>query len=162
MRQWLLALCSAVIASGCYVNTPVDTAARPLVSGDRVALDISDAGRVSLGDRFGPGVAQIEGRIKAASDQTLALQVFRVSYLREGDSRWAGEEVVLDRSTVGRTYFKTLSKKRTAVAAASVGGSLLAFIITRAVVSSGRERDPDPEPPEPPISTRFPRFQLVP
>lgn len=157
----VLALLGAMAVSACYVNTPVDTSVRPLAPGDRVALDISDQGRVGLGERFGPGVTQIEGRIKAANDQTLSLQVFRVSYLREGDSRWTGEEVVLDRTTVGRTYQRTLSKGRTAATVAAVGGGLLAFIVTRAIVSSGRERDPDPEPPEPPISTRFPHFQII-
>lgn len=133
----------------CYVNTPLDASVRPVAPGMEVALDISDQGRVNLAERFGPGVTQIEGRLTAVTDRDFRLRVFKVSYLREGDSRWTGEDVTIATAHVGRVYERTLSRGRTAAAAAGFGGGLIAFLVTRALVGAGRDRDPEVPPPGP-------------
>lgn len=157
-RLLLLACCAAPLA--CYVNAPADLSARPLAPGDLVALDISDQGRVGLSERFGAGVTQIEGRLRAMSATAFELNVTRVSYVRDGESQWAGERVTIDRQHVGRVYERRLSRQRTVVAAGVAIGSIVAFAITRAIISEGREPDDTPEPPGP-ISTRYPHFQII-
>ena len=160
MRQRSLLLLLLGALPACYVNTPVDASVRPMSAGENIALDISDLGRVGLAERFGPGVVQIEGRLRAATERAYELSVFRVSYLRDGDSRWAGERVVVEREHVGRVYERKLSRTRTLMAAGAVAGSLVVFAITRALVSEGREPDDPPEPPGP-ISTRVPHVQVI-
>lgn len=147
MRSSLIVAC--LLSAACYQNTPADLAARPPASGDRIALEITDAGRAALAERFGPGVAEIEGALIAASEASYNLSVSKVTYLRTGQSQWAGERVSIERAHVGQVFFRTLSRKRTALTAAAVGGGLLALILTRELVISGRERDPNGEPPGP-------------
>lgn len=157
-RGWWRVLPGALVASACYVSTPVDVSVRPVVTGETVALDISDRGRVALSERFGPGVSQIEGRVSATSEESYKLQVFRVSYLRDSDAQWAGETVTIEREHVGRVYQRTLSRRRSVLTAAAVGGGVIAFIVTRALTGEGRERDPDPMLPPGPEQSRVPRF----
>lgn len=156
-HRWA-ALVAVLFSAACYTNTPVDIGVRPISAGDVVALDISDQGRVRLAERFGPGVTQIEGRVRTLSDRAWELQVSRVAYLREGDSQWTGETVVVEREHVSRVYERKFSKGRTIAAAGAVGGVLVAFIVTRALSASGRSQDPDKEPPGP-DQLRFPRYQ---
>jgi hypothetical protein len=154
------ALVGALVSGGCYLNTPIDTAVTPPVAGDMVALDVSDRGRVALGERFGGGVSQIEGRLTSVTERTFELQVYKVTYLREGDSRWSGEKVSIERDAIGQVYTRTFSRRRTLVAAGVVGGALLAFILTRELVAGGGEENPT-QPPPGPDQVRIPRLQLI-
>jgi len=125
-------------------------------AGEPVALDITDAGRVGLSDRFGPGLLRVEGRLTSGAAQEYALNVQRVSFLNQPPSRWSGELVRIDRAFVGMVQQRKLSRGRTAfaigvvvlaVGAIAVGTDLIGFF-------EGTTGD-NGEPPGP-ISNRVP------
>lgn len=148
-----------MLSTACYQNAPVDVAVRPLATGERIALEVSDAGRQALAERFGQGVSEIEGALLAAPDATYNLSVFRVSYLRAAQSQWAGERVTVERAHVGQVFRRSLDRRRTTLAAVAVGGGLLALILTRELVISGRERDPGTDG-QGPDQVRLPLFTI--
>src|SRR5581483_455073 len=67
----LVAGCALLSNAGCYEYRPYETAGPQL--GDRVALELSDQGRASLGSVLGPGVLQIEGALLEATPQQYVL-----------------------------------------------------------------------------------------
>jgi hypothetical protein len=146
-----LALCA--VLTGCYTYLPLTSGDTP-PAGEAVALEISDAGRVGLSDRFGPGLLRVEGRLTSGSAQEYALNVNRVSFINAPASRWSGELVRIERGFIGRVELRKLSRTRTAltvgtvvlvVGAVFIGTDLFGFF-------EGTRGDPD-EPPGP-ISNR--------
>src|SRR5262249_19695210 len=113
--------------SGCYEYVPM-TASTPKV-GEVVTFEISDAGRVGLSDRFGGGLAAIEGRVQAAQPSLYVIDVFTVSQLSGESALWSGESVRLQRAYVATAKGREFSRTRTAlmaVAAVAIAGTLLA------------------------------------
>lgn len=141
----LIALVLSVPAlAGCYEYVPI-SAASPNVGQD-VTLEITDAGRVQLSDRFGAGLAAIEGRVQTAQADQLVLSVYRVSHINGDAAMWSGETVRLNRSYVGQTKGRELSRTRTtlvAVGAVAAVGALLASA-RLAGVFNGSSDEPTP------------------
>lgn len=138
---------------GCYTYTPVAPAASP-VAGEPVALDITDAGRVGLAERFGPGLTRVEGRLTSPANQEYALSVHKVAFIGQPSSRWSGELVRIDRQYVNSVWQRKLSPGRTAlavglftvgIAAVFIGADLVGFF--------DGATTPPPDPPGP-ISNR--------
>ena len=150
----------ALVASACYSSAPIDLGVSPPAAGDMIALDISDQGRVALGERLGPGVTTVEGRLAAMTSTSFDVLVNKVAFLRGGESRWSGEKVSIPREHVSHVEARVFSRRRTALAAAAVGGGLMAFIVTRKIVASGRERDPT-DPPGGPQTTVMPQLRVI-
>lgn len=153
----LMCVAMGVSLGACYLNTPIDTSVAPPVAGDRVALSITDQGRVSLSERFGAGVNEIEGQLTAVSPTAFEMRVFKVGFARDAASQWSGERVTIDRSAVGQVFTRTLSRRRTTIAASAVTAGLIAFIITRELITGGRDRDPSGQLPGP-DQLRLPRL----
>jgi hypothetical protein len=146
MHRALLTL-SLVLGGACYNYAPLDTSIQQPPAGEMVALDISDRGRVALGERFGPGLARIEGRVRSVSASTWELDVFKVGYLRDEMQRWGGERVSLPSDAVASVQTQSFSRRRTTVAALIAVGTVAVFIATRALFGAGAGRtDPDPGP----------------
>ena len=141
------------IMVGCYTYIPVAPAASP-VAGEPVALDITDAGRVGLAERFGPGLVRVEGRLTSPANQDYALSVHKVAFIGAPSSRWSGELVRIDRQYVNGVWQRKLSPGRTALAVGIVTVGIAAVFIGAdlAGVFSGSSTPP-PEPPGP-ISNR--------
>jgi hypothetical protein len=137
--------------SACYEYRPLTP---PAPVGEMVALQITDQGRVSLSERFGPGLAEIQGRVVSNQGNEYVLNVFRVSQLGGQSAAWAGEETRLDRSFIGSIRGKTFSPVRTGLLAGAAAVATY-FIISRDLTGffSG-----DPEEPvvDPPLSVRIP------
>jgi hypothetical protein len=157
-RAMTAALLTAAPLWGCYNYVPYPSGAPAPQAGEMVSLEITDQGRVGLSERFGEGVTRIEGRLRAAPSVTYDLAVFRVGYIR-AETRWSGESVSVDRAFVGGVQGRAFSRSRTMVAAGTAAGTILAFIITRKLISSGQEEG-EPGPPDPPDQTRLPRLQF--
>ena len=108
----LTRLCRAALllpfTVGCYTYMPVAPAASP-VAGEPVALDITDAGRVGLAERFGPGLTRVEGRLTSPANQEYALSVHKVAFIGQPSSRWSGELVRIDRQYVTSVWQRKLS-----------------------------------------------------
>ena len=77
-----LGLLAALLPSlnGCYEYMPLASASEAPV-GQTIELQISDQGRVGLADRFGPGLASIEGRLVSQQSNEFIVNIFRVKQI---------------------------------------------------------------------------------
>lgn len=137
--------------SGCYsfVPTPVTEAVPRTV----VAAEISDTGRVALAQQAGPEVARIEGQLVERSDSALRITVAEVRYLNGIANKWQGQDVMLRPQDVKLISQRTLSRRRTAIAAALLGGLVVGAFFNKnftGLFSGDPNRD---KPGEPPPST---------
>ena len=138
-------VCLLVVASACYKSVPLDTSTPPV--GQTVSFIISDQGRVGLGDRLGPGIARIEGRMVGTEGEQYVINVFRTAEISGTTSVWAGEEMRLNRNFVSRLEARQLNKTRTWLAAGVASSVVVAFIVTRGLTGIfGGEDDGPPEP----------------
>jgi len=134
---------ASVLVMGCYTLQPT-TGVAPEI-GNEMAFDITDVGRVGLGQSMGPEIAQIEGRLVSRENAEYLVAVTAVRFLRGGEQPWRGEQVRLKSEYVGSTYQKQFSKGRTiALSAAGVGG--IVYLLTRNLVGSARDEPSTPPP----------------
>lgn len=154
----------AVVVVGCIVltNTACYTyGASPSVApqaGERVAVDITDHGRLTLGDQLGKGVARVEGLVNENQGDSMLLSVTKVGYLNAPPSNWSGERIRITPDAIARVQERHFSKGRTLLTAGIVIGASAAFILTRSLVGGGKE-DTGPPPRTPPgDSHRIPVF----
>lgn len=143
------------VASACYEYRPVETMTAP-AAGDPIALQITDLGRVRLSERFGPGLAEIRGRLVSRADDLYVLNVDRVAQLDGASAAWSGEETRLEQSLVGTVKARKLSPTRTALLS-GLGAGIAYFIYSQQLVGHYRQ-DPDTtKPGDPPLSNRSPK-----
>lgn len=140
------------VLQACYTYAPVQTTTPPV--GETVLLQISDRGRVGLGERLGPGVAHIEGRVTQTNGDEYAINVFQVAYINGERSMWSGELVRLDRDFVAQLQERKLSKSRTWIAAGAATVAVTAFMASRGLLGFWTG-DPEQPTTEPPVSLRF-------
>lgn len=142
----------AVLAASqaCYNYVPVETA--PV--GEEVALTMSDRGRVTLADRFGPGLSEIQGRLVGMQDSNFIVNVNRVSHITGSSALWAGEQSRINRDLVGAVRIRRLSVARTAALAAVTAAGLAVF--TARSLSGGGTETPPSDSGKVPISIRIP------
>ena len=112
-----------VLVTGCYSNEPV-TGARP-DPGRRVALEITDAGRVALAPAIGPSIEQVQGQVVSADSAEYVIAVSQVKSIRGDVTVWRGEAVRISVPFVSQAYFREFSRTRTlaftAVAVTAIG-----------------------------------------
>jgi hypothetical protein len=113
----------------------------------RVAIDLSDQGRVALGNQIGPGVARIEGKLVEANGDGYVIGVSRIETIGGQGSQWTGERVRVQQTYVARVQERRLSKKRTLLAAATAAAAVGTFIVTRNLLGIGRASDNGGQPP---------------
>lgn len=119
---------------GCYVYTPVMGAPAPTTY---VALDITDRGRVGLGDLIGPAATRVEGVLRSETDSAYALSVASVGYLNGQSNRWRGEPLLVRKDFIGNLRERKFSRGRTALATGSAVGGVLIFALTRGLLGVG-------------------------
>lgn len=147
MRRSVLAVVSTLGLGACYAYTPLYTAPEP---GTRVALDITDRGRVGLENNVGSEVAEVEGILTSASDSQLVLNVLEVRGLRGDRTVWAGESVQFRPEYVRSMRARHWSSSRTAALVTFLASSSIAFIATRGLFgSAGGAGPPGINPPPP-------------
>lgn len=147
----------AVAASqACYNYIPVDST--PPVGQD-VALSVSDRGRASLAGRFGPGLAEIQGRLVRLQDSNYVINVSRVSQITGSSALWSGEESRIDRDLVGSVRIRRLSVVRTGALVGAVAAGLA--ILTARGLAGGGSEPPAADSGKSPISIRIPLFPTL-
>lgn len=148
-----MVVCGALLSSttACYDYVRVETSPP---AGERVAFEISDRGRVALADRFGPGLAEIEGTLASAQGDQYVINVRRTAQIDGTSSTWSGEETRINRDFVGSVRTRKLSKVRTALLIGGVvaGVGVLSFAGLAGSLSES-EVTPDPKTP---ASVRIP------
>lgn len=127
--------------AGCRVYVPLQTAPQP---GTRLALDLSDEGRVGMGSAIGSGVARVEGRLAHNSDTTYVVQVSDVVALGGKRARWNGETLSVRRQYVSRVAERRLSRPRTILTILGTTAGVVAFIASRGLLGFGGGSDSGP------------------
>lgn len=140
---------AAQLTAGCYSTVPVSTAT---VGPRDVVLEITDRGRVDLDGALGASPYRVTGRLTAASDSTYTLAVHGVESVRGEATQWQGESVTIRRSGVGLVRERRFSRARTTLAVLGVVGAIVAFVVTRSLVTSGGNDGGSPTPGNPPPS----------
>ena len=146
-----LGIASTVVwTSGCY-----SYAVRPVSEispNSTITADINDVGRVALGDRVGPEVMQVEGKVVQRSDTSVRLLVTQVTYLNGNTEEWQGQEVGLRVQDVKSVTQRTFSRSRTALLIGAIAVGFVATIlslnflgITSGDPSNDKGKDPPPE-----------------
>jgi hypothetical protein len=153
-KSWITAAILLPVLAGCYEYVPLANATPK--TGEIVTFEISDQGRVGLSERFGPGLASIEGRVTSAESDQYLINVFKVSQLNGESALWSGEAVRLQRVYVETAKGREFSPTRTTIAAitaAVVTGALIAGTMRLAGSFNG---GPDESNPPKPVSIRIP------
>jgi hypothetical protein len=122
--------------------------------GARVALQITDAGRVALGGTVAPEVAEVEGRLVAQDSAQVVLSVLAVRPLRGGVQVWSGERLAVSRAHIALIKERHFSKSKSAILAGAVSAALA--VVIRQGVLGGGILDPTTPPPDTAQSTRIP------
>jgi hypothetical protein len=139
--------------AGCYEYKPLVIAPPPV--GEQVALEITDQGRVTLSERFGQGLSEIQGRLVSAQGNEYVLNVFRVSQLSGSSASWSGETTRIDRSFIGRVKGRQFSPFRTTLLSV-VSAAGVYLLVSRGLTGMYTGDKPE-EPVTPPLSVRLPR-----
>jgi hypothetical protein len=144
-RGWTaLALAALVPLAGCYTTRPVTSAPAP---GATVVLDLTDRGRVDLGERIGPSASSIEGVVQLRNDSSYVLRVSSVSFLNGQSNKWSGEPLTVPASLVSRARLREFSRSRTTAVGVGVAAALAALFITTDFLGlSGPDPQPQPIP----------------
>jgi len=144
-----LGIASTVVwTSGCY-----SYAVRPVSEispNASVTADINDAGRVALGERVGPEVMQLEGKVVQRSDTSVRLLVSHVTYLNGTTEEWQGQEVGLRVQDVKTVTQRTFSRSRTALLIGAMAVGLVAAILSLnflGITSGDPNNDKGTQPP---------------
>lgn len=146
---------AVVILSACYRYVPLESPT-PAV-GETVAFEITDRGRVELGDRLGAGVKEIHGQVVAPNGEEFMITVFRVVELNGNSSLWSGETIRLDRDLVGRVKARELSKTRTWLLATGVTATVVWLVTSRTLSGLFNDDEPEPEPIPPTSAVKWRR-----
>ena len=133
---------AAGLLAGCYTYTPLQTP--DPAPQQRVALVLTDQGRVGAGPLIGSGVARVDGALIGSTDSDYTLQVAGITDIRGAMSRWSGETITLRRSWVGNAYERRFSKPRTYLLAGALTAGFVAFAASRHLfgIGGGVENQP--------------------
>jgi hypothetical protein len=138
MRRLVISLpvlSTMALQVGCYRYVPMGGVTPVL--GERYTFDITDAGRVGLADRLGPGVLKVEGTLVRRTEDSYVVSVAGIDLLTGGSSHWTGEQVPLNAGYVGRMEKREFSAGRTWVAIGAAALAISAFIVTRGLSGTG-------------------------
>lgn len=142
---WMTVILSLAVQS-CYSYVAIDSQAPTLPSGRYVEMQITDRGRVGLGERFGPGIRQINGTIVGQQNNELVLSVDRITNIDGEMGRWSGDTTRIERDFIGSMTERRMSASKTALLAATAGA---AIYLTAASGLLGGGKDPGDEPAGP-------------
>ena len=127
-----------VSASACYVYQPV--AAAP-VPGTTVSFNLTDAGRLAMGQAIGEGAQTLEGEVASVTDSSVVLNMRSVTYINGQVNQWTGERLEVGRRYTANVREKRFSRGRSFALAAGTAGGVIAFIVSRGLLGRGSESD---------------------
>jgi hypothetical protein len=155
LREWRVCVPVAMSILGCFTYAPVDTTPSALI-GKRVAVGITDRGRIALSPHLGGGVLRLEGTVTADDSAQYVMHVLRVSQIGGETTPWAGETVRIDHDFVGGIFERRLSRSRTFLATGAAVTAIAWFVSSQGLFGSGDESAPSPKEPGP-VASRVPR-----
>lgn len=134
------------LGQACYSYMPIDSQASVPPSGRYVEMQITDRGRVGLGDRFGPGVRQINGTVVGQQDNKLVLSVDRITNIDGEMGRWSGDTTRIERDFIGSMTERRVSASRTALLAAAAGAAIY-LTAASGLLGGGKDKNDEPTGP---------------
>src|SRR2546422_995436 len=138
--QWGAAMVAlAPLVGACYVYAPVATPEPQ--PGVRLALDLSDQGRVALVTSVGPDVARVEGTLVSDTGGQYVMRIAEVFGIQGTRTRWTGETVSLPQEYVKRVRERKLSRGRTVFAVAGLVGSMVGILAGTGLAGFGSGGD---------------------
>jgi len=152
MHGSVIRLATAVVAvlgvTGCYTYVPPTTAP---FAGSEVSVVLTDRGRVALGERVGPEMDQLRGRLLSSTDSTVVVSMRESVTLRGVSAKWTDEVLTLSREHFGSIRIRTLSRGRTSAVAGGAGAAAVLLVVNGVVNTGGSKVDQEPsKPPLPP------------
>lgn len=135
------------ILAGCYTYVPLGATRPEAVPGTRLAIELTDVGRVGMAPQVGAEADRLEGVLIARSDTTYELGVSMLIGLWGAQSKWSGERVTVRSDYVRRMSVRRFSGWRTAVLVGGASAGFLAFVLTRNLLGGGSTPDSPPPPP---------------
>lgn len=116
------------VCTACYAYTPVQT---PPAPGAQVALEVTDAGRVALNDKIGPGVVRLEGTLAGVENEDLLVDAQAVRQVHGYISDLGGVRVRLPKQYVTRMDERRFSRSKTLLVAGGIAAAVVAFFVTK-------------------------------
>lgn len=148
-RGWTALLLAGVTSvSGCYTNVPVSGAPRP---GTKLVVNLTDRGRVAMGDSIGPSAEEILGEVQTSSDSSYVLRVESIRYLNGQSNRWTGESLTIRTDLIGRTRERRFSRTRTWALGLGTAAAVLALALTTDLFGAGSLGREGPSPGPGPV-----------
>ena len=129
------------INTACYSYAPLASAPVP---GSTVSFELTDAGRVGLGQKVGSGVEQIEGVVEGQNDSAYVMRMQNVTYINGQSNQWSNERLEIGKQYVTNVKERRFSKSRTALVAAGAVVGILAFIASRSLLGLGSDSEKKP------------------
>lgn len=129
------------LSTGCYTTRPIlgiPDAGTPVVAA------LNDRGRVAMADSLGQNVERVEGTaVRRQGDSSVVLAVSRVRFISGDETRWSGEQLTFRMSSLRGFEERRFSRARTGALVGLAVGAVVAFVVTRQLVSGGSGGDRD-------------------
>lgn len=141
MRAWTAA---RIVAAGllpgllgaCYTYRLVPSGS--IQPATRVAVVLSDYGRLEASRQIGPQAARVEGAVLEANDTAYLLAVSGVKPITGSWVKWSGEPVNMRRDYVALTYERRPSRGRTALLIGGGAFTVLTLMVNLNILGFGR------------------------
>jgi len=133
MRSWLLLVLGPSLV-GCYNYAPLESGAP--TPGQVIQLSLTQEGSDRVARFYGPGISQLDARVRAMRADTLDLEVRRARNQQGFESSFALDSLLLPRSAVA-----SISERKFAVGQSLLlGGVVLGGAVgaAAAISSTGR------------------------
>jgi hypothetical protein len=131
----------SLATQACYSYMPIDSQAPTLPSGRYVEMQITDRGRVGLGERFGSGVRQINGTVVGQQNNELVLSVDHITNIDGEIGRWSGDTTRIEREFIGSMTERRVSASKTALLVAAAGAAIYATAASGLLGGGGDKQD---------------------
>lgn len=118
----VLCMCTLTLQWGCYSYMPVQSAPPPV--NEKLAVTLSDQGRILLGDKLGANIDRVEGVLVSSDSSGVVMNVSGIKDLRGGTAVWTGEQVSIPSSAILGFRPRKLSKSRSLLLAGAIVATL--------------------------------------
>lgn len=127
MGRGSIALLLPGLLGACYTYRLVPSSA--IQPATRVAVVLSDYGRMEASRQIGPQAARVEGAVLSTNDSAYLLSVSGVKPISGSWVRWSGEPVTMRRDYVAFTYERHPSPGRTVLLLTGATFTLLTVMV---------------------------------
>lgn len=139
------------LSTGCYTTRPIMGVPD---AGTPVIATLNDRGRFAMADSLGQNVDRVEGTaVGRQGDSSIVLAVSRVRFISGNETRWSGERLTFNVASLRGFEERRFSRARTGALVGLAVGAIVAFVVTRQLVSGGSGTDTDGGPTQPPAGS---------